>query len=541
MTETNDEAVTVEVESAEVEEEVAVASSDDATTRRELIGRRFSTPGLNPYDAIEWERRTSAITSDSGDVLFEQRDVEVPAFWSQNATNIVVSKYFYGEQNTPARETSVKQLIDRVVDTIGRWGRDGGYFLDGEEVITFEQELRYLLVNQYAAFNSPVWFNVGNEEKPQCSACFINSVDDTMESIMDLATREALLFKWGSGTGSNLSTIRSSKEKLSGGGVPSGPVSFMRGYDAFANVIKSGGKTRRAAKMIILNAEHPDILDFVTSKAREERKAWALIDAGYDSSLNGEAYSSVSFQNANHSVRVSDDFMHAVEQDGSYWTTAVTSGEPMDELRAREVLREIAVATHQCGDPGMQFDTTINDWHTCADTDRIYASNPCSEYMFLDDTACNLASLNLLKFYDLEAHEFDVEGFAHACHVLITAQEILVSNASYPSELIGENSENYRPLGLGYTNLGALLMARGLPYDSVEGRAMAGAITAVLTGEGYAQSACVAERVGPFEAFAANRSSFLKVIRQHREAAHAIDALDLVPAGLRERALTSWD
>ncbi|MCZ6706665.1 MAG: vitamin B12-dependent ribonucleotide reductase [Chloroflexi bacterium] len=541
MTETNDEAVTVEVESAEVEEEVAVASRDDATTRRELIGRRFSTPGLNPYDAIEWERRTSAITSDSGDVLFEQRDVEVPAFWSQNATNIVVSKYFYGEQNTPARETSVKQLIDRVVDTIGRWGRDGGYFLDGEEVITFEQELRYLLVNQYAAFNSPVWFNVGNVEKPQCSACFINSVDDTMESIMDLATREALLFKWGSGTGSNLSTIRSSKEKLSGGGVPSGPVSFMRGYDAFANVIKSGGKTRRAAKMIILDADHPDILDFVTSKAREERKAWALIDAGYDSSLNGEAYSSVSFQNANHSVRVSDDFMQAVEQDGSYWTTAVTSGEPMDELRAREVLREIAVATHQCGDPGMQFDTTINDWHTCADTDRIYASNPCSEYMFLDDTACNLASLNLLKFYDLEAHEFDVEGFAHACHVLITAQEILVSNASYPSELIRENSENYRPLGLGYTNLGALLMARGLPYDSVEGRAMAGAITAVLTGEGYAQSARVADRVGPFEAFAANRSSFLKVIRQHREAAHVIDALDLVPAELRERALTSWD
>ncbi len=505
-----------------------------------LIGRRFTAAGENPYDAIEWERRTAAITSDGGEVLFEQPDVEVPAAWSMNATNIVASKYFYGPLGTPARETSVRQLIDRVVDTIGGWGRAGGYFKD-DEADAFESELRYLLVNQYAAFNSPVWFNVGVEAKPQCSACFINSVEDTMESIMDLATREALLFKWGSGTGSNLSTLRSSREALSGGGTPSGPVSFMRGYDAFANVIKSGGKTRRAAKMIILNAEHPDIMEFVWCKAKEERKAWSLIAAGYDGSLNGDAYSSVAFQNANHSVRVSDDFMQAVADDAGYWTRAVTTNEPVEELRARDVLRGIAEATHQCGDPGMQFDTTINDWNPCASTDRIYASNPCSEYMFLDDTACNLASLNLLKFYDLEAHRFDVEAFRHAAHVLITAQEILVSNASYPSPRIRDNSEQFRPLGLGYTNLGALLMARGLAYDSPEGRGLAGAITAVMTGEAYAQSARVARRVGPFGAYHANRESFLRVIGKHRDAVAAIEALDSVPGALRDAAQGAWD
>ncbi len=563
MTQTSDESVmaeeslTDEAVAVEVEEDLGTGDSpvltrsgaSDRVMRNQgaladgdaFVSRRYSTPGVNPYAEIEWEARSSAITSDGGVVLFEQEGVEVPKSWSQNATNIVVSKYFYGAQDTPQRESSVKTLISRVVDTIGRWGREGRYFADSEEQITFEQELRYLLVNQFAAFNSPVWFNVGVEDDPQCSACFINSVDDTMESIMDLATREAMLFKWGSGTGSNLSTIRSSLESLSGGGVPSGPVSFMRGYDAFANVIKSGGKTRRAAKMIILNADHPDVLEFVWCKAKEERKAWVLIDSGYDGSLNGEAYSSVSFQNANHSVRVSDGFMQAVVQDATYTTTAVTDGEPVEELRAREVLRAIASATHQCGDPGMQFDTTINDWHTCAATDRIHASNPCSEYMFLDDTACNLASLNLLKFYDLESHEFDVAGFAHVCHVLITAQEILVSNASYPSELIRENSEKFRPLGLGYTNLGALLMARGLPYDSDEGRAMAGAITAVMTGQAYLQSSRMAERVGAFSEFETNRESFLRVIGKHREAAYGIEAAESVPIDLLAAAGESWD
>ena len=522
------------------EESTLLAEPGARAPATPLIERRFTAAGESPYDAIEWERRTAAITSDGGEVIFEQPDVEVPAAWSMNATNIVASKYFYGPLGTPARETSVRQLIDRVVDTIGRWGREGGYFED-DEAEAFESELRYLLVNQYAAFNSPVWFNVGVETTPQCSACFINSVQDTMESIMDLATREALLFKWGSGTGSNLSTLRSSKEALSGGGTPSGPVSFMRGYDAFANVIKSGGKTRRAAKMIILNADHPDIMEFVWCKASEERKAWSLIAAGYDGSLNGDAYSSVAFQNANHSVRVSDDFMQAVEDDATYWTRAVTTNEPVEEVRARDVLRGIAEATHQCGDPGMQFDTTINDWNPCASTDRIYASNPCSEYMFLDDTACNLASLNLLKFYDLESHDFDAEAFRHAAHVLITAQEILVSNASYPSPQIRDNSEQFRPLGLGYTNLGALLMARGLAYDSPEGRGLAGAITAVMTGEAYAQSARVARRVGPFGAYHANRDPFLRVIGKHRDAVAAIEALDSVPDDLRDAAQGAWD
>ena len=508
--------------------------------RAPLIERRFTRPGGDVYADIEWTYRSAAITSDNGEIIFEQEDIETPSFWSQTAANIVASKYFYGALDSPERERSMKTLVDRVVGTITGWGRAGGYFTDQASASAFEQELRFLLINQYAAFNSPVWFNVGVEAKPQCSACFINSVDDTMESIMDLAKREALLFKWGSGTGSNLSTLRSSREPLAGGGVASGPVSFMRGYDAFANVIKSGGKTRRAAKMIILNAEHPDVLEFIHSKAYEERKAWALIDAGYDGSLNGDAYSSVSFQNANHSVRVSDAFMQAVEADESYWTRAVTTGKPMDQLNARDVLRAVSEATHQCGDPGLQFDTTINDWNPCAATDRIYASNPCSEYMFLNDTACNLASLNLLKFYDLESHEFDVEGYRHACRVLITAQEIIVSNASYPSKLIGENSERFRPLGLGYTNLGALLMARGLPYDSAPGRALAAAVTAIMTGEAYAQSARVAERIGPFEAYAENRESFTRVIGKHRAAVAAIEGLDSVAEPLRAAAEDAW-
>ncbi len=506
-----------------------------------LIDRLFTSADRHPYDDILWEYRTATIASDSGAVLFEQKDVEVPAFWSQNATNIVVSKYFYGDVRGAERETSVRQLVDRVAVTIARWGREGGYFRSEAERECFEQELRFLLANQYAAFNSPVWFNVGVVEKPQCSACFINSVDDTMESIMDLATREALLFKWGSGTGTNLSSLRSRHEKLTGGGVPSGPVSFMRGYDAFANVIKSGGKTRRAAKMVILDADHPDVMEFIRCKADEERKAWALIDSGYDGSLNGAAYSSVSFQNANHSVRVNDEFMRTVETDGTYWTRAVTTGDRMEEIRARDALREVAQATHTCGDPGLQFDTTINDWNPCAHSDRIYASNPCSEYMFLNDTACNLASLNLLKFYDLNTHTFDVPAYRHACRILITAQEIVVDNASYPSAKIAENSSNFRPLGLGYANLGALLMARGLAYDSVEGRAMAATLTAVMTGEAYAQSARVAERLGPFVAYQSNREPFLRVIKKHREHVGRIEGLDTVPPDLGAAAQDAWD
>ena len=521
-------------------EELAALPPTARVVREPLIRRHFTQPGEDVYAQIEWTYRTAAITSDTGDTIFEQTDIETPSFWSQTATNIVASKYFWGEAGTSQRETSMKRLVDRVVDTITRWGREGGYFSDGAAASAFSQELRYLLINQHAAFNSPVWFNVGIEETPQCSACFINSVEDTMESIMDLAKREALLFKWGSGTGSNLSTLRSSKESLTGGGKASGPVSFMRGYDAFANVIKSGGKTRRAAKMIILDADHPDVMEFINCKADEERKAWALIDAGYDGSLNGDAYSSVSFQNANHSVRVADEFMQAVEANGMWSTREVVTSEVIEQIPAREILRAISAATHQCGDPGMQFDTVINDWHTCSNTDRIYASNPCSEYMFLDDTACNLASLNLLKFYDLETHEFDVDAYRHACRVMITAQEILVSNASYPSSLIGENSDKYRPLGLGYTNLGALLMARGLPYDSVDGRALAATVTALMTGEAYLQSARIAERIGPFSGYAANREPFLRVMRKHQAAVGRIDGLGSVPDVVRLAADDAW-
>ncbi len=521
-------------------EEHSAALPATRVVREPLIGRHFTQPGEDVYAQIEWTYRTAAITSDTGDTIFEQTDIETPSFWSQTATNIVASKYFWGELGTPRRETSMKTLVDRVVETITHWGREGSYFNDGAAAAAFAQELRYLLINQHAAFNSPVWFNVGIEETPQCSACFINAVEDSMESIMDLAKREAMLFKWGSGTGSNLSTLRSSRESLTGGGKASGPVSFMRGYDAFANVIKSGGKTRRAAKMIILDADHPDVMEFINCKAEEERKAWALIDAGYDGSLNGDAYSSVSFQNANHSVRVADEFMQAVEANGMWATREVVSGQVVEQMPARDILRAIASATHQCGDPGMQFDTVINDWHTCSNTDRIYASNPCSEYMFLDDTACNLASLNLLKFYDLETHEFDVEAYRHACRVMITAQEILVSNASYPSPLIGENSEKYRPLGLGYTNLGALLMARGLPYDSIEGRALAATVTALMTGEGYLQSARIAERIGPFAGFAANRDPFLRVMRKHQASVGRIDGLASVPAAVRAAADDAW-
>ena len=502
--------------------------------------RFFTTEGTDPFDEIEWESRVALIGSEQGEVVFEQRDVEIPSFWSQQATNIVVSKYFRGPMESPTRERSVKQLIGRVVDTITGWGRAKQYFASEDDLQAFSDDLKHLLVYQKAAFNSPVWFNCGFEKAPQCSACFINSVEDTMESILTLARTEGMLFKFGSGTGTNLSSIRSSRELLGGGGTASGPVSFMKGYDAFAGVIKSGGKTRRAAKMVVLDVDHPDVVDFINCKVAEERKAWALIDAGYDGSFTGTAYSSVFFQNSNNSVRVSDGFMRGVLDDGVWHTHAVTDGRVMDAYKAREIMHLIAEGTHVCGDPGMQFDTTINDWHTCPNTDRIRASNPCSEYMFLDDSACNLASLNLMRFLNDDDGEFNAPAFAAAVRTLITAQEIIVDCAGYPTEAIGKNSHAYRPLGLGYANLGALLMSRGLPYDSDKGRDWAGALTALMTGEAYAQSARIArDQGGPFTGFAANREPFLRVMRKHRAALKGINA-DNVPAALADGASQSW-
>ena len=501
--------------------------------------RRFTDGKVHPFDAVEWERRTALIGNDKGQVIFRQEDVEVPKSWSQTATNIVTSKYFHGKPNSPERETSVRQLIGRVADTIVRWGMEGGYFASAESKHAFHDELTHLLVEQKMAFNSPVWFNVGVQAKPQCSACFINSVQDNMDSIMNLAKTEGMLFKWGSGTGTNFSSLRGSRESLSGGGIASGPVSFMKGFDAFAGVIKSGGKTRRAAKMVILNVDHPDILEFIESKTKEERKAHVLIEQGYNSSIDGEAYSSVFFQNANHSVRVTDDFMRAAEEDRDWWTRNVNDGEPTDQYRAKELLQKMAESAWQCGDPGMQYDTSVNRWHTCKATDRINASNPCSEYMFLDDTACNLASLNLLKFLQ-PSGQFDSEGFRHAVDVTITAQEILVDNASYPTEKIGRNSHDYRPLGIGYANLGALLMSLALPYDSDAGRDFCGAITALMTGESYAQSARIAERMGPFGGYPRTREAMLDVIRMHRDSLRPIKEEHVQPS-LLHAAQESWD
>src|SRR6187455_3315114 len=502
--------------------------------------RYFTLPGVDPFDEIEWEIRSAVIANEKGKVVFEQRDVEFPKFWSQQATNIVVSKYFRGQMDSPERERSVKQLIGRVVDTITMWAKAQNYFASPEALQSFSHELKHLLVYQKAAFNSPVWFNCGFEAAPQCSACFINSVQDTMDSILTLARTEGMLFKFGSGTGSNLSAIRSSRELLAGGGTASGPVSFMKGYDAFAGVIKSGGKTRRAAKMVILNAEHPDIVDFINCKVEEEKKAWALIDAGYDGSFTGTAYTSVFFQNSNNSVRVNDDFMRAVLDDGEWTTKSVITGEPMETFRARDLMRQIAEGTWVCGDPGMQFDTTVNEWHTCPETARINASNPCSEYMFLDDSACNLASINLMKFVKDDG-ELDVAAFKSACRTLLTAQEIIVPNSSYPTKAIEKNSHDYRPLGLGYANLGALLMSRGLPYDSDEGRAYAGAITAIMTGEAYAQSARIArDHGGPFPGYEKNREPMLRVMRKHRAALKDIDRTN-VPKPLFDTAKQIWD
>src|SRR6059036_3718294 len=501
--------------------------------------RSYTKPGVHPYDAVKWEIRDAVITDHKGQTIFEQQNVEVPSFWSPTATNIVSSKYFRGRLGSPERETSVRQLIGRVAGTIAKWGRQGKYFLDDEEAAAFEAELTHILLYQLAAFNSPVWFNVGIEERPQCSACFINSVQDDMRSIRQLAVTEGMLFKYGSGTGSNLSNLRSSREHLSTGGKASGPVSFMKGFDAFAGVIKSGGRTRRAAKMVILNVDHPDIEEFIWSKAKEEKKAWALIDAGYDGAVDGEAYSSIFFQNANHSVRVTDEFMHAVTEDKEWKTRYITNHQVADVYKARNLMREMAEAAYICGDPGIQFDTIVNKWHPCPNTNRINASNPCSEYMFLDDSACNLASLNLMKFRTVDG-EFDVESFEHAVDIVISAQEILVSNAGYPTPAIEKNSHDFRPLGLGYANLGALLMARGLPYDSDQGRNYAAAISALMSGRAYAASARVAKRLGPFKGYGVNEKPFLNVIDMHRAHAYKIP-VEGVSEELLKAALKSWD
>jgi ribonucleoside-diphosphate reductase alpha chain len=586
----------------------ATASSATPTPKKRAPGltfkRFFTKAGVSPYDEMEWELRLAQITDSHGGIIFEQKDVEVPKDWSMTATNIVASKYLHGPLDTPERETGVRALVTRVAETIRDWGIKGGYFRSDDDAAIFHDELAHLLLQQKAAFNSPVWFNVGCDriepnsdaqnwhwnpqaqrvefgavgyKNPQCSACFINSVHDSLDSILTLAKTEGMLFKWGSGTGTNLSPLRSSTEGLSGGGTASGPLSFMKGFDAFAGVIKSGGKTRRAAKMVILNIDHPDVMDFIECKQKEEAKAWALVEAGYDGSgPDSEAYSSIFFQNANNSVRVTDDFMYAVLRDGDFSTRSVKDGHPVQTFKAREMLRKISDATWHCGDPGMQYDTTVNRWHTSKNTARINASNPCSEYMFLDDSACNLASLNLMKF--APNGTFDIEAYRYACAVMITAQEILVDNSGYPTEAIGKNSHDYRPLGLGYANLGALLMAAGLPYDSNAGRDYAACVTAIMCGEAYLQSSKIAELCQPltpateatsnylssrgeaegsaladsrqltadsFRGAACpgwyiNREPFLDVIRMHRASVNNIDKTHVPPA-LFEASKTTWD
>jgi ribonucleoside-diphosphate reductase alpha chain len=502
--------------------------------------RYFTKPDVHPFNEVEWESRTAIISNDRGEKIFEQREVEIPKSWSMTATNVVVSKYFYGQVGTPQRETSIRQLVDRVAKTYYNWGIKDGYFASKEDAEIFYAELVYLLVNQFMSFNSPVWFNVGVEEKPQCSACFINSVKDSMDSILNLAKTEGMLFKYGSGTGTNLSPLRSSKERITGGGTASGPVSFMKGYDAFAGVIKSGGKTRRAAKMVILNVEHPDIVTFVNCKAEEEKKAWALIEAGYDGGFNvpGGAYESIFYQNANHSIRVTDEFMKAVLEDKEWWTRAVKDGAPVEKFRARDLMKQIADAAWICGDPGIQFHSTINTWHTCSTTAPIHSSNPCSEYMFLDDSACNLASLNLMKFRRPNG-DIDVEAFKKAIQVTITAMEISVDNSSYPTPAITQNSHDYRPLGLGYANLGALLMSRGVAYNSEEGRTLAAAITSLMCAEAYKQSAKISSVKGPFNGFTNNRDAMLNVMAKHGIHAERIEK-NAVESSLWEAQRSAW-
>jgi ribonucleoside-diphosphate reductase alpha chain len=510
------------------------------------ITRHFTTPGVHPYDQVVWERRDARISNwKDGSVAFEQLDVEFPATWSLNATNIVAQKYFRGTLGTPERETSLRQVIDRVADTITTWGIEGGYFVDADEAESFRNELKFILVTQRAAFNSPVWFNIGVKGVPQqASACFILSVDDTMDGILNWYREEGVIFKGGSGSGVNLSKIRSSYELLNGGGTASGPVSFMRGADASAGTIKSGGKTRRAAKMVILNVDHPDVEEFVWCKAREERKARVLRDAGFDMDLDGADSFSIQYQNANNSVRVTDDFMQAVVDDTDWTFRAVTNGSPVRTVRARDLWRQIATAAWECADPGLQFDTTINRWHTAHAAGRINGSNPCSEYMHIDNSACNLASINLLKYLDLDSvgdDSFDVEAYMHTVEVVFTAQEILVGRADYPTEKIGENSRKFRQLGIGYANLGALLMALGLPYDSVEGRAWAASLTSLMTGHSYATSARTASRMGPFAGFADNEAYMLNVLRMHRDASYEIEGADVVPAALVAAGQQAWE
>ena len=506
------------------------------------IGRFFTTPGVHPYDEVTWEKRDSRITNwRDGSVAFEQLGVEFPTDWSINATNIVTQKYFRGTPGTPEREHSMRQVIDRVADTITTWGVEGGYFVDTEEAEAFRAELKYILVTQRAAFNSPVWFNIGVKGVPQqASACFILSVEDRMSAILNWYREEGVIFKGGSGSGINLSKIRSSHEALEGGGTASGPVSFMRGADASAGTIKSGGKTRRAAKMVILNAEHPDVEEFIWCKVKEERKARVLRDAGFDMDLDGADSFSIQYQNANNSVRVTDEFMKAVEADANWDLKAVTDGSTVRTIRARDLWRQIAQAAWECADPGLQFDTTINKWHTAHATGRINGSNPCSEYMHIDNSACNLSSLNLLKFLD-ENDRFDVEAYRHTLEVMFTAQEILVGRADYPTEPIGENSRKFRQLGIGYANLGALLMALGYAYDSDEGRAWAAAISSLMTGHAYATSARTASRMGPFAGFAENEKYMLNVLRMHRDEHAKIENSTVVQADLLEAGRESWD
>ena len=506
------------------------------------LTRHFTSPGAHPYDQVAWERRDARISNwKDGTVAFEQLGVEFPVGWSLNATNIVAQKYFRGTLGTSGREQSLRQVIDRVVDTITSWGVEGGYFVDEAEADTFSNELKFILVTQRAAFNSPVWFNIGVKGVPQqASACFILSVDDTMDGILNWYREEGTIFKGGSGSGINLSKIRSSHELLQGGGTASGPVSFMRGADASAGTIKSGGKTRRAAKMVILNADHPDIEEFIWCKSKEENKARVLRDAGFDMDLDGKDSFSIQYQNANNSVRVTDDFMQAVIEDADWNLVAVIDGRVIRTIRARDLWRQIATASWECADPGLQFDTTINKWHTAHATGRINGSNPCSEYMHLDNSACNLASINLLKYLD-EDGNFDIEAYKHTIEAVFTAQEILVGRADYPTPSIGETSRQFRQLGLGYANLGALLMALGLPYDSPQGRAWAAALTSMMTGHAYATSARTASRMGPFAGFADNEAHMLNVLRMHRDASYEIEAADAVPAELMAAGQEAWE
>jgi ribonucleoside-diphosphate reductase alpha chain len=506
------------------------------------IRRHFTSAGQHPYDSVSWDRRDARISNwKDGSVAFEQKDVEIPSSWSLNATNIVAQKYFRGTPGTPERESSLRQVIDRVADTITTWGIEGGYFVDTEEAEAFRDELKFILVTQRAAFNSPVWFNIGVKGVPQqASACFILAVEDTMAGILNWYREEGTIFKGGSGSGINLSNIRSSYEHLQGGGTASGPVSFMRGADASAGTIKSGGKTRRAAKMVILNVDHPDLEEFIWCKAKEENKARVLRDAGFDMDLDGADAFSVQYQNANNSVRITDEFMHAVKEDRDWDLRAVVDGRPVRTLRARDLWRQIATASWECADPGLQFDTTINKWHTSAASGRINGSNPCSEYMHVDNSACNLSSINLLQYLSSD-DVFDVDAYKHTIEIMFTAQEILVGRADYPTEAIGVNSLKFRQLGLGYANLGALLMALGLAYDSLEGRAWAASLTSLMTGHAYATSARTASRMGPHAGFAENETHMLKVLRMHRDADREIDNVNIVQPDLVLAASQAWD